>query len=234
MRKTITLCALACIMGLTAAPASAIFAIGVHAGMDLNDQDLESLVDEGLGDAADTHISLQRNAIDAPLMGGLHILFDIMPLIDVELGFEASFSKYDVVYSYTQTGGISENFEDEAYFGRATAYVSGKFNLVNLPLLKAYGGAGVGYHFVAPLVSKPLLQDYIVDQGLSGDEIGVDQIVESGTTTGFHLLAGIRAKPPLFPFALTFEGRYFMISENDYGDDTNNFLAVAVGLEFGI
>ncbi len=233
MRKIFTLCALVCVMGLTAAPAFAIFAIGVHAGMDMNDQDLQTLADVVLSDD-DTRISLDREKIDAPLMGGLHILFDITPIIDVEFGFEASLSKYDVVYSYSEGGVLQETISDEGYFGRASAYVSGKFNLVNLPLVKAYGGAGLGYHFMAPLVSKPLLEDFLVVQGLSGDDISIDEIIESGTTMGFHLLGGVRAKPPVFPFALTLEGRYFMLSENDYGDDTNSFLAVALGLEFGI
>ncbi len=233
MRRIITLCALVGLLGLTASPASAIFAIGVHGGMDLNKQDAHSLIDVVRSDG-DTEVTLDREAIDAPLMGGLHILFDITPIIDVEFGVEGSFSKYNVNYSYTQGGILQDSDSDEAYFGRASAYVSGKMNLVNLPLVKAYGGAGVGYHFVAPLVSTPLLEDFIVVQGLSGDDITVDKIIESGTTAGFHLLGGIRAKPPLFPFALTLEGRYFMISENDYGDDTNNFLTVALGLEFGI
>jgi hypothetical protein len=231
MRKIATLCALVCVLGFGATPASAIFSLGIHGGMDFNDQD-GKILNELLSDGS-TMLSLESEEIDAPLMGGVHILFDIMPMIDVELGLDVSFAKYSVIYS-TSGGPVVVSFDEEAYFGRASAYVSGKYNLIKMPLFSAYGGAGLGYHFVAPLASKDLIDELIVEEGLSGDELSPEEFIDFETTLGFHLLGGLRMKPPIFPFGLTLEGRYFLTAENDYGDDTNNVFTFALGLEFGI
>ena len=231
MRKIATLCALLCVLGLGATPAFAIFTIGIHGGMDFNDQDANTL-NEVLSDGITT-LTLESEEIDAPLMAGAHVMFDIMPMIDVEVGLDVSFAKYSVIYS-TAGGPEVVSFDEEAYFGRASAYVSGKYNLVKMPVFKAYGGAGLGYHFVAPLASKSLIDELIVEEGLTGDELSPEEIVDFETTLGFHLLGGLRVKPPIFPFGLTLEGRYFMTAENDYEDDTNNFFTLSLGLEFGI
>ena len=50
---------------------------------------------------------------------------------------------------------------------------------------------------------------------------------------GGHLLAGVSVKPSFVPLTLSFEGRYYMLQENDYGDETNRFLAISFGLDLG-
>jgi hypothetical protein len=218
---------------LAAAPAQAIVSFGVYGGIDVNGQDAED-IERFEFEGSTESVSLTREEISAPIMGGIYVLVDATPFIDVEVGVEASFTKYDVSYTHYDGVTVLQDYPaEEGYFGRIGATVSGKLNMLSLPTMKGYVGAGLGYHLIAPLLSGELLEDQIVNEGLSGNEIAADEVVDRAGAFGGHLLAGAKFKIPVLPFSLRAEGRYYFVGENDFGDDTNNFLSATVGLGIG-
>lgn len=225
MRRILLLSA--ALIALAASPALAVVSFGVHGGFDLNGQDTYTIT-ESLSDGED--VSIDREEIKAPLMGGVHLRFGMLPVVDLELGVEGSLRKYHVFYEQIDLG---DAFNEDFYLGRISVYASGKVNLINLPLVKGYGGAGLGYHVIAPLLSRELLEYWIVDQDTDLEEIGVDDIIDREGGIGAHILGGVRVKPAMLPIALSVEGRYYFLAENDYGDDTNRFFSVVFGLDLG-
>jgi len=232
MRKLAALGALMLLVTAMAGPASALVRFGIHAGMDFNGQDAKTLARQEINNGPDT-FDIEREEIKAPMMAGVHFFLGAMPYVDLELGLEASLSKYHVVYNHwldDVATDVANAFDEDVYFGRLSVYLSAKHNLLDLPAVQGYAGGGLGYHIMGPLLSKDLVEeetaggDYDLDAG--------DILAKSGTM-GFHGLVGLRVKPGPAPFAITAEGRYFLLGENDYGDDTNQFLALALGLEFG-
>ena len=217
-----------------ASPALAFVSFGVHGGFDLNAEDAHPIADAELSD--NTWVAIERDEITAPLMGGVHLTFGAFPVVDLEIGLEASLRKYHVSYQHLNTDNIEvlETIDDDAYFARITGYVSGKLNVISLPLFKGYAGAGLGYHVIAPLISRDLLEKLIVEEGAdSNEDLDPAEILAKEGTMGAHLLAGIRFKPSFLPLALSVEGRYYMLPENDYGDETNRFLTLVFGLDIG-
>ena len=228
MRRILTLSAILTLFAAT--PAFAVFSFGVHGGFDLNGGDAHEIAGETLSDG--TSFEIERNAIDAPLMGGIHFRIDAFPVLDLEIGVEASFRQYGVVYSYDD-GGTLETFDDDAFFGRIGGYASLKYNVIDLPMVKGYAGGGLGYHVVAPLVSRELLEKLIVEDNLDSDEMDPAEILGKEGAVGGHLLAGVSFKPSFVPLTLSVEGRYYLLQENDYADETNRFLGIAFGLDLG-
>lgn len=236
MRRSTARCAaLLLVLLLPALPAAAQFSVGLHAGFDLNAQDAEALAAAELSDG--TWVSLEREAIEAPLLGGLHLRFSAAPIVDLELGVEGSLREYAVAYEHraadNSTVLAGERFAEEAKFARLSIYGSGKLNVVDLPLMKVYAGAGGGYHFMTPLLSLPLLEAKIVEEATGGAALGPADILAREGVWGGHLLAGLRFKPNFLPLALGVEGRYHALAQNDYGDETHRFVAVVFNLELG-
>jgi hypothetical protein len=126
------------------------------------------------------------------------------------------------------TDTVISTFEKEAYFARVHGYVSAKLNLLSLPTVKVFGGAGLNYGLMAPLASRDLITEVTKD----GDfELEVEDIIDRQGTFGAHVLAGARLKPAVAPFAILLEGRYYILQENDYGDETNRFASILAGFE---
>jgi len=234
-RPTARFGALLLALWLPALPAAAQFSVGLHAGFDLNAQDAEIFAAAELADG--TWVSLEREEIESPLLGGLHLRFSAAPLIDIEIGVEGSLREYAVAYEHraTETGTAfpGERFAEEAQFARLSVYGSGKLNLVDLPLMKVYAGAGAGYHLITPLLSLPLLEAKIVDKAQGGAALGPADILAREGVWGGHILAGLRVKPNFLPLALGLEGRYHALTQNDYGDETHRFGSVVFALELG-
>lgn len=228
MRRTLSLAVLVVgLSALVASPASALVGFGVHAGFDLNSQDAKDLAgDLGGGDT----FTLEREKITAPLMGGVHLIVTAAPIVDVEFGVEGSLRKYHLLYTIPDAG---VDVDDDVYFGRISAYASAKVNIVNLPLVKGYGGAGLGYHIISPLMSRELLKQKVVDENQTGDALDPSEVLSKEGSVGAHLLAGLRFKPAFLPLGLSVETRYTFLPENDYGDETNRFASVVFGLDLG-
>lgn len=224
MRRILLVSAL---IALLASPAEAVVSFGIHGGFDLNGQDLYTIT-EDIGDGET--VSIDREEIKAPLMGGIHLRFGMVPIVDLELGVEGALRKYHVFYEQVD---VTDIFDEDVYLGRISVYASGKVNIINMPLVKGYGGAGLGYHVMAPLLSRELLEYWIEDQDTDLDELEVEDIIEREGKIGAHILGGIRVKPAMLPIALSLEGRYYFLPENDYGDDTNRFFSVVFGLDLG-
>ncbi|MBN2170824.1 MAG: hypothetical protein JW819_05855 [Candidatus Krumholzibacteriota bacterium] len=232
MRKLAVLGSLLLLVTLMAGPASALVRFGIHAGMDLNSQDAETLARQEINNGPDT-FSIEREEIKAPLLAGVHFFFAALPYVDLELGVEGSLRKYHVVYNHwldDVAADVADVFDEDVYFGRVSVYLSAKYNLLDLPTIQGYLGGGLGYHVMGPLLSKGLIEE----ETAGGDyDLDAGEILAKSGVMGFHGLAGVRFKPGPAPFAITAEGRYFFLEENDYGDDTDQFIALTLGLEFG-
>jgi len=229
MKTSATVLALAAALCLAASPAAALFSFGLHAGLDMNGQDAQELTIEEINDL-DTDVTLNYEEIGNPMLLGAHILVEAAPMVDIEFGVEGSFKKYMLLYRAEAHGtGVDLSFfEKEAYFARIHGYLSGKFNLLSLPTIKVFGGAGLNYGLMAPLASRNLITELTKD----GDfELEVEDIIERKGTFGAHVLAGARFKPMAAPFAILLEGRYYLLQENDYGDETNRFASILAGFE---
>jgi hypothetical protein len=230
MKKSATAFALTAVLCLAVSPAgAALVSFGVHAGLDLNGQDAQELTIEeinGLG----TDVTLNYEEIGNPMLLGVHLMVEASPMVDLEFGVEGSFKKYMLLYKAVEHGTDIEVsfFNKEAYFARIHGYVSGKFNLVSLPTAKVFGGAGLNYGLMAPLASRNLITEITKDGNF---DLDVTDIIERKGTFGAHVLAGVRLKPAAAPFAILVEGRYYILQENDYGDDTNRFASVLAGFE---
>ncbi len=229
MRRILTLSAILTLLAAT--PALAVVSFGVHGGFDLNGEDPHTLAEAELEDL--TTVSIERDEITAPLMGGLHFRIDAFPVVDLEIGVEASFRKYHVSYAHFEGLDELESFDDDAYFGRISGYLSAKVNLLKLPMVKGYAGGGAGYHVIAPLISRELLEHLIIEEEAAEGDLDPAEILGKEGAMGGHLLAGVSFKPSFVPLTLSFEGRYYMLQENDYGDETNRFLAISFGLDLG-
>ncbi len=232
MKKLSLLCVSTVLLTLLASPASGLLRFGVHGGFDMNDQAIHKLTSELLSNGDE--VSITRDEIKSPLMGGVHLYLDATPFLDFEFGLEGSLRKYHVLYEHVPVGELARSFEDDVTFHRISAYASAKMNMINLPLVKTYVGGGAGYHRVGPLLSRELLEEQVVAQGLSGDDLAPGKILDRNWTFGGHALFGLRIKPTFVPLALSLEGRYYMLEENAFGDNTNRFLTVAFGLELGL
>jgi hypothetical protein len=230
MRRILTLSVL--LLLISTSPAWAIFSFGVHGGFDLNAEDAHTIGDAVLNDG--TFVSIERDEIQSPLMGGVHLRFGALPIVDLELGVEVGIRQYHVLYMHLdELSAEIESFDEDAYFGRISGYASGKINLINLPMVKGYAGGGVGYHVIAPLISYELLKHMIEEEDLEGEELDPIEILAKEGTMGGHLLAGVSFKPAFLPLILSVEGRYTMLPENDYGDETNRFMSIVFGIDLG-
>lgn len=225
-------CLLSAILLVLSSPALALIHFGVHAGLDMNAQDVYTLTEDDLGLESPTElVSLTRSAFSNPLMAGLHIGVDALPVVDFEFGVEGSLATYDVLYEHGDVPPFANSSSETVPFGRISAYGSAKLTVIDLPMLDGYAGAGLGYHLLTPLFSRELLQTEVGDGNY---DLDIGEILARQPGIGYHLLAGARFEPALMPVAFNVEGRYMILPANDYGDETNRFLCVSAAVEFGI
>ncbi|MDP6669395.1 MAG: hypothetical protein QF492_05775 [Candidatus Krumholzibacteria bacterium] len=218
---------------LVAAPSSALLRFGFHGGLDQNAQAAltYSFTDDLLGGGVDMDVSVSADEIANPYVGGLHLMFDALPVLDFELGVEVAASPYKLNYSHSDGVEPGSDSSESLVFGRLSAYASAKYTIAKLPTLKLQVGGGAGYHMMTPLFSEALLRTEVAEHG--NYTLDVQDILARQAGLGYHALAALRMAPAFLPVALNLEGRYYLLPENEYGDKTNRFLSLLLGLEFG-
>ncbi len=209
-----------------AGPASALWQTGFHVGIDKNGHEAyEEIFDGDIGSGDE--IQIFSHEIKDPIVGGVHLLVDAFPFVDFEIGLEGSYAKYK--YSYETD--LLDLSEQEITFGRLSAYASGKFHYISLPMVRLYIGAGTGYHLITPLFGEELVQQELESQG--DYELDLGDLLSRKSHFGYHALGGVLLRPAALPFSLNVEARYFMLPQNEFEDETNKFLSITLGLNFG-
>ena len=228
MKKTAALLSLIILACLATDPALAVLQLGFHVGMDRNARD-ESSIEPFTGpDLSGTEtVSLRSGKITDPFLVGASLRFGALPFLDFEAGLEGSFASYKYGYQY----GSAPSAEEEILFGRLSAYGNVKMSMLSLPMFKVYVGGGMGYHLMTPLISRSLVEKRL--EGADDYELDIRSILDREGALGFHALGGLRIKPAFIPLAVKLEARYHMLPKNSFGDDTNRFLAIVLGLELG-
>jgi hypothetical protein len=97
--------------------------------------------------------------------------------------------------------------------------------------MRLYIGGGLGYHLINPLFGEEIVLQELEDLGDYGMDLA--DLLKRESHFGVHALGGISLRPVFLPFAVNVEARYFMLPENEFGDETNKFLSWTLGLNFG-
>ncbi|MBC8366829.1 hypothetical protein H8E52_05395 [bacterium] len=226
MRKTFVPLVLAVAIFAMVSPASAIWKTGFHVGIDKNGHDpINSEFGADIG--TPETITLLSHEIKDPILGGVHLIVDALPFLDFEMGLEGSYAKYKYEYQVSELSPISQ----DASFGRLSIYASGKFNYITLPMVRLYIGAGAGYHLITPLFGTELVEQELESQ--SDYDLDLANMLSRKTHFGYHVLGGVGLSPVFLPFDLNVEARYFILPQNEFEDDTNKFMSITLGLNFG-
>ncbi len=236
--------------------ASAMVGIGLHGGLDLISIGKVNKEFRVKIDGERYKYSVKRGAIEEPKGFGLQFYFDIPAFIDlgIEADVHASYEKYswvapnraenlsggdDIVVDIGEKANEDGYYEEEYYFARVGADLTAKYYFLNIPpvvdIASFYVGGGCGMHFVTPIVSEKFFIKEIkknFNQASGEVEMDIEELVEKNTVFGMHLVAGVRVKPPVIPLAVNLDYKYLFLPENDYGDDTDRFGQVKLGLSF--
>lgn len=252
MKKALFLLILAGIVSIL----PAIVGFGFYGGKDLLtvDQLNETEFELNIGSARYEY-TLARDEVSMPTMFGgyLNVDLPVFP-IAIEGSFTAAYAAYswrsistltntetgeeiNIDLGYDLDGG---NYDEEFAYWRLSADITGKWYFLQFPpvlhTLKVYAGAGFGMNFISPLVSKELFIEELKDAEVVSDQVYMDMedIVAKATAFGGHIVVGAKVKPPVIPLAFTLDYKHKFTAENDYGDPTNSFgtIRLGVGLEF--
>lgn len=233
MKNTATRLLLA-ILTLSLLPISAMAGMGLHIGWDMNSQDAYDLERIQINPSFPDEVAITAEKIDKSLLAGIHFTFGMLPLVDLEFGFEGSFTKYRLLYeNFPTSGPIEKPIDEDVPFARVGFYTTGKYNVIKMPMVKGYVGAGLNYNIVTPLLTKTFVEAETSngDYNLSAED--VTKILGEQAGVGMHLAFGVRGKPAAMPITIYGEGRLYFLPENDYGDETNKFFSIVFGLDIG-
>ncbi|MCP4550064.1 MAG: hypothetical protein GY835_26695 [bacterium] len=222
-------------LGVSIVPCTAHAGFGAHFGFDMNAQDTYDLFNAQLHPGDTDVVSITCSEIDKPLLVGVHFSFNMLPLVDLELGMEGSFGKYSVVYESLENlgGDVDGFFDEDVALARVGIYATGKYNVIKMPLVKGYVGGGLGYHIMTPLLTEEFIKAETEGGNYDLDADELVKVLGDQAGIGMHLAFGVKGKPSFMPLSVYAEGRYYVLPENDYGDETNKFFTMVIGLDIG-
>jgi len=155
-------------------------------------------------------------------MLGVHLKIGTLPIIDLEVSAEYSWrKKKDILYKYNPEGLPNFTpFKADFTIRDLSLNATGKYNF-SFPGIKPYIGAGVGIHRILYEISV--------------DTISVI-LPENENKIGFHGVAGLSLKLPVFPFEFFAEGRYTFINTKQPKFDTKqtHYTTLMVGITFNL
>ena len=162
--------------------------------------------------------------INNPVGVGGFMYLTIIPFVDFEVGYNATFGTYK--YEYFNLDEI------EFAIAKATWYTSVQYPFFSPPTIRLYVGAGAnGTDWIQP-VNTDILTDLESEETAFDDEEALLDAL-SKSSSGYHIELGARFKPPLFP--MSFNGNVRYIMDKDFHSDVEDgYLMVSVGLAFAI
>ena len=193
--------------------------IGVNFAQDSFTLEEESILSTPVGDAVRTEIS-------SPIGVGGFMYLTVIPFID----FEAGLNLTGATYEYSYTNSVDGNSVITPLgIGKLTYYVSAQKPVLKLPMIRMYAGAGINGSTYTKIFSSDLIQDLDPDC-FDDDKCMTDAL--TGDSSGMHIEAGARFKPPFIPFSLNFNARYNLVK--DIVPNEDGFLTISLGAAFAI
>ena len=193
MKRIILFVALVGAVLLPTQSAKAIIGFGINAG-----QDSYAISGETYSNLFSVSgINLVREDMAKPIGIGAYVYLDIIPVVDLELGFDLYGNKYNYTFNNPVTG---DQIDEELAWVRTTTWVSVQKPLFKLPMIKLYAGGGLNFNASAPIVTKSFMEEFLGNASATLDP--EDLIDEIATNTGFHAEVGLRIKPILVPFSI--------------------------------
>ena len=168
---------------------------------------------------------VERTDIESPMGVGGFAYLTVIPFVDFEAGFNATFSTYN--YLYADLSGNNENIE--LPMAKLSWNLSVQRPILKVPTIRMYIGAGLNGSTYTEILTFDSMNDLDPNQLEDIDYIK-DELAVS--TTGGHLEVGARFKPPIIPFSLNANARYNLVKDLVPGED--GFLTLSVGLAFAI
>ena len=233
MKKIIVLL---CIL-LFSSSAFALVGINFYGGLDMCKIDKQEYFHFKLNEASNDSVflGLGQEAIENPFLLGTNVYIDI-PLSKFsvvgtgEVSFKNYKMKYDNDFFYPPNG---QHLSKDLIYARVSALASLRYTFLKLPpvvkTVSIYAGAGVGVHFITPIFCEDLVKDNLDS---CNDKLDEKEIVKKQSKFGYHLLAGAKIKPPLFPVGFVLEGRYIFLTDTKY-KVPDNFISIVAGIQFG-
>ena len=187
-----------------------------------------------------TEVSVIREEVKNPVMGGIDIFINTLPFIDFQVSVDGSKITYPLKYIRPNPTIMNPLNQDttkyDVPFGRLGIYVSVKKNLIAIPpILKTitlYAGIGAGAHYIAPLVSEKYIYDHLKSKAENLDAEGIlKEDIAKEMVYGGHALMGLRLKLPVFPIQVFGEGKLTIVPAGKY-EQPSKFFSVYAGLAY--
>ena len=166
------------------------------------------------------------SGINNPVGVGGFMYLTIIPFVDFELGYNATFQTYDLEINLLETNLLDETIA----IGKLTWYASAQYPFFSPPTMRFYIGAGAN----GTNCAEPVTAEILTELALTGDDTEPSAILDavSKSSSGYHVELGARLKPPLFPMSLNANARYIM--DKDFHSDVDGYLMVSLGVAFAI
>jgi hypothetical protein len=162
---------------------------------------------------------------------GLKLWIDALPFVDIEATTNVQFGQYDVNLILPDNSKLALKYDlkmplapSKPMFARVVNDVSILYPFLKLPpvvtIAKIYVGAGLTYGLSTPLLDSTFARKALKNANLKSDANSADlskalteAIVKEGLKQGigFHLIAGVRVKPPVIPLAVYANVKYHFI-----------------------
>ena len=222
MKKTFLVLGLAGAVLIPTQPAQAIIGLGLNLGQDSYTFESQTYTDLFL---ANSGVNFTRQEMAKPIGVGFYLFIDAIPVVDLELGGNIFFNRFDVTYvNPTTEQDISEVFG----WARTAAHLTIQRKLFKVPMFNVFAGGGLSLHATVPVLDKKFMEDFIG----SVDRILIIGKLEDETIskTGFHIEFGARFKPVLVPFAVNVKYRLAFVE--GIVPDKKSFSTISAGFGF--
>ena len=229
---------------MTVMHSHAIFGIG---GQWAPSPGLEIAKDSGTLAGTNNNAILLKEKGATGLKGfGLKLWIDALPFLDIEASSNFQFGYYDVdLVSDGVTVPVKAKLdlpfvEGRPVFARIVSDASLLYPFLKLPpmvsLAKLYAGAGITHvmgtevlnaKFSRKAVTKAVAAGKVSATNPTTTEVSnalIDAIKDEGLASGigFHLMAGVRVKPPIIPLAVFANVKYHMLGAMPASVDANS------------
>ena len=223
MKKTLLVLGLAGAMLVPTQQAQAIIGVGLNLGQDSYTFESQTYEDLFLVSG----VNFTRQEMAKPIGGGLYLFIDLIPIVDLELGGNIFFNKFDVTYLNPTTG---QDLSEEFGWARTAGYFTIQRKLFKVPMFNVFAGGGLSFHATVPVLDKEFMEEFIggVDETLDITKLE-DEIINK---TGFHIEFGARFKPVLIPFAVNVKYRLAFVEGIVPGEKSFSTISAGFGFQF--
>ncbi len=220
------------------AASGAYAGFGIHVGWDMAKIDgaTQSFRFSNDDVTTTTNSSLLRDASSNPMCIGIDLTFNMLPLVDLQASLETAFAGYNIRFIPGQVAGQTQGdiVDQDVMYLRVGGDVSAFISPLGFPpvasIAKVFIGGGLSVHLFQPAIGREMLQDNIE----SADESDIDpkDYINLDPKFGFHIITGVKIKPPVFPIGFRVTAKYYIFTSQE-PETPQNFLNIQAGIYFG-